>query len=118
MLLTMYAKWSRGCLDNIALHVVAFVVGPLITTLSVSSYVSATYERWQLGCLFAAGCFYIGGLIPWGIRQLEFHVALWHVCVLVASAAIWVLVYDEVDTPQKVATLEDTLGHCWASYYT
>ena len=114
MILTIVAKWSGGCLDNIALHVVSFVLGPLITTLTVLEDVSVTLDPWQLDCVWWAGAFYVGGLLPWGIRALEFHVAIWHVCVLVASALVFALVYVEVDTPEKVAALEAKLVRCLA----
>ena len=112
MLLTIVAKWSRGWFDHIALHVVAFVFGPLINIIVVHDRVSTALEPWELHSLYVAGAFYIGGLLPWSFRQLEFHVAIWHVCVLTASGCIFTMVFVSVSSLAKVAALERDLATC------
>ena len=106
MLLTIVAKAVGGPLDNIGLHVLSFVFGPLLTYVSSIGAVRATLQPWQLRLIWTAGAFYIGGLAPWAIRQIEFHVAIWHVCVVCGSAAIFAVVYPQVDTPAEVEALE------------
>lgn len=112
MLLTMAAKATRGWFDHIALHVAAFVFGPICAVIATHERVAAALEPWELQCVFAAGAIYIGGLIPWSLRPLEFHVAIWHVCVLAASACIYITVFLSVATPDKVKELEHDLTVC------
>ena len=45
------------------------------------------------------GCLYTGGLVPWACNGLEFHNAIWHVCVLAASAVFYSVVYHELALP-------------------
>lgn len=143
MLLNIFAKAVGGCLDNIALHVVAFVLGPFMCYRYAIESVRDTLAPWQLNMITVAGVFYIGGLLPWGIRQLEFHVAIWHICVLIGCGALAELteltladpclrltstlpahspgaiffdVYFMVDTPAKVALLEQRLHECLGWY--
>ena len=115
MLLTMVAKAVGGCLDNITLHVFSFVFGPILACWMSFEAMQRSLKPWQLDCIALSGIFYIGGLLPWGIRGLEFHVAIWHVCVVCGSASIFVLVYYDVDTAEKVGVLESTLDECFFS---
>lgn len=113
MILTMVAKAVGGCLDNIWLHVASFVLGPSLACWMAWEPMQRALRPWQLDFIWAAGAFYVGGLFPWGIRDLEFHVAIWHVCVILGSASIFAIVYYAVDTPDKVAELEATLSQCF-----
>ena len=73
MLLTIFAKAAGGRLDNIALHVVSFVLGPFVTYNASIGMVREALLPWQLDLIWTAGLFYVGGLLPWGIRRLEFR---------------------------------------------
>eukprot|EP00322_Chrysochromulina_rotalis_P028768 CAMPEP_0115863364 /NCGR_PEP_ID=MMETSP0287-20121206/18652_1 /TAXON_ID=412157 /ORGANISM="Chrysochromulina rotalis, Strain UIO044" /LENGTH=327 /DNA_ID=CAMNT_0003317811 /DNA_START=11 /DNA_END=994 /DNA_ORIENTATION=+ len=115
MLATIFAKAAGGVLDNIALHVLSFVLGPFFMYNASIEMVRATLEEWQLNLIWVAGVFYVGGLLPWGIRSLEFHVAIWHVCVILGSACVFAVVYPMVDTIDKVAALEDRVRMCFAA---
>lgn len=115
MLLSIAAKAAGGVVDNIVLHVIAFVVGPLLTIVSANDEVSASLEAWQYGNIWYAGVVYVGGLFPWANRLIEYHVAIWHVCVLVASALVWVSIYSLVETPEKVESMEGRLVRCFSS---
>ena len=126
MLLTIAAKWSRGrryllftpfsmallpvttacyctacCgrLDNIWIHVAAFVLGPLASVLAILDDLRASLSPHDINLIWASGIFYVGGLLPWSQHWLEFHVAIWHLCVVIASAAIFALVYGQVWSP-------------------
>lgn len=114
MLATILAKASGGVLDNIALHVVSFVFGPLLTYNASIAMVRETLHTWQMDLIWISGVFYIGGLLPWAIRSLEFHVAIWHVCVVLGSASIFAAVYPMVDTTDEVAALEARVRACSA----
>ena len=61
--------------------------------------VSQTITPWAIRRLVIGGCLYTGGLVPWACNFVEFHNAIWHVCVLAASAVFYSVVYHELALP-------------------
>ena len=107
------AKWSRGPFDRLALHVLAFVLGPFGTVVVIHADLSARLTPYEEGLIWWCGATYVGGLIPWRLgRRLEFHIALWHVCVVVGCGLVYALVYSLVETPERAAELEHGLQLC------
>lgn len=118
MVVTVTAKALGGKLDSIALHVSAFVLGPVLIVLSVWRDVVARLDPWEAILIWVGGAFYIGGLLPWGCRGLEGHVAIWHVCVLLGSGCFFAIVQHRVFSPDDVANLEAELQLCLARLWS
>uniref|UniRef100_A0A7S0IUH9 Uncharacterized protein n=1 Tax=Calcidiscus leptoporus TaxID=127549 RepID=A0A7S0IUH9_9EUKA len=118
MLLTITAKAAGGHGDNIVVHVISFVFGPVVLALLNLQAITAAHaaEALDVRLMYAAGLFYIGGLAPWSIRALEGHVAVWHFCVLMGSACIFALNYRLV-AHGGAAAVELQLEQCvgWRS---
>ena len=96
MLATILAKAVGGPLDSIALHVTSFVFGPLVVVYNCWDDL-ARFATWELVLIVTGGVWYIGGLVPWSYRDLEGHVAVWHVCVLLGSASYFAIVQNSVN---------------------
>ena len=98
-LVSFVAKASRSkTLDVVQLHVPCFLAMGWACTMTWTS-VSATITPWAIRRLVVGGCLYTGGLVPWACNGLEFHNAIWHVCVLAASAVFYSVVYHELALP-------------------
>merc|ERR1711953_948033 len=72
--------------------------------------VSMVLTLWTRHLIMLAGVLYTAGLIPWSTEKLEFHNAIWHACVLVASGCIFVAMYCEVSQPRNWKVVES--GQC------
>jgi hemolysin III len=97
-LISFVAKASRSPLDVVQLHVPCFLAMGWACTMTWPA-VTATITPWAIRHMFIGGCLYTGGLVPWACNSLEFHNAIWHVCVLAASAMFYSVVYHELALP-------------------
>ena len=98
-LLSFVAKASRSkTLDVVQLHVPCFLAMGWACTMTWTA-VSQTITPWAIRRLVVGGCLYTGGLVPWACNFVEFHNAIWHVCVLAASAVFYSVVYHELALP-------------------
>lgn len=104
--LSTAAKATRSRFDTIALHVPCFLLMGW-ACIFIWRDLLQVYTRWALCTCVAGGLFYSLGLIPWAINKLEFHNAIWHVCVLAGSACFFVVVYQEVSQPSNWKAVED-----------
>lgn len=117
MVSTVTAKAVGGRLDSIVLHVASFVLGPVVTVAIVWHGVINRLDGWEMILIVAGGACYILGLVPWGCRRLEGHVAIWHVCVLLGSGCFFAIVQHRIFTPADVARSEADLGVCWDGWW-
>ena len=85
-------------LDVVQLHVPCFLAMGWACTMTWTA-VSQTITPWAIRRLVIGGCLYTGGLVPWACNFVEFHNAIWHVCVLAASAVFYSVVYHELALP-------------------
>ena len=92
------AKASKSPLDVVQLHVPCFLAMGWACTMTWTA-VSQTITPWAIRRLVIGGCLYTGGLVPWACNFVEFHNAIWHVCVLAASAVFYSVVYHELALP-------------------
>lgn len=102
------AKASRGWLDRLPLHVVCFLLMGWSVLIAWES-VAANFSRWACQMFVTGGVLYTVGLVPWGIRRLEGHVAIWHVFVIAASSAFFSVVYTEVCAKRRGAVCADSI---------
>ena len=102
-LVSFVAKASRSALDVLPLHVGCFLAMGW-AVLAVWSDLRDTVSPWALRQCVVGGTIYSAGLVPWAMSRLEFHNAIWHVCVLAASGVFYVTIYVEVATPSPFWT--------------
>jgi len=102
-------KTSRSKLDVLALHVPCFLLMGC-SCLMVWKDVSMVLTLWARHLIMLCGVLYVGGLIPWWTNKLEFHNAIWHACVLIASGCVFVAMYCEVSQPRNWKAVES--GQC------
>ena len=93
----------------IPLHVTCFLlmgwaVGPWLPT-----FINALSKPGAV-CILGGGCTYTLGLLPWAASRLEFHNAIWHLFVLVASALFFSVVYNELADPETWADFDGPEG--------
>jgi len=99
------AKASRSKFDVLALHVPCFLLmGWCI--LIVWKDISTVITLWARHLMELGGILYSAGLIPWAMKKLEFHNAIWHVCVLVASGCFFITMHFEVSQPRNWKAVE------------
>ena len=97
MLFTMTAKAIGDRWDNIVAHVIAFAAGPVLSNvINLQSMMAQFTDPLDVWLMWSAGFFYIGGLMPWSVRALEGHVAVWHACVLAGSGCVFAINYHQV----------------------
>jgi len=94
-LLSFGAKASRSRLDVVALHVPCFLLMGW-AAVAVWSDVTSAFSPWAKQTCLLGGVMYTVGLVPWAANALEGHNALWHACVLAASACFFAVVRHEV----------------------
>lgn len=97
-LLSFGAKATRSRLDVVALHVPCFLLMGW-AAVAVWSDVTSAFSPWAKHTCLLGGSLYSVGLIPWAANKLEGHNALWHACVLAASACFFAVVRHEVAQP-------------------
>lgn len=100
-------KASGSRLDTLAIHI------PLFLLLGWSAAVVWTpfwahFSPWAKAQCMLTGMLYSTGLLPWACNRIEFHNALWHVFVLLASASFYTVVLFEVSRPTDEAVLLHT----------
>jgi hemolysin III len=97
-LLSFGAKASRSRLDVVGLHVPCFLLMGW-AAVSVWGEVTSAFSPWAKHTCLLGGAIYTAGLVPWAANRLEGHNALWHACVLAASACFFAVVRHEVAQP-------------------
>ena len=97
-LVSFVAKASRSALDVLPLHVCCFLAMGWAALAVWPDLRSAAPPR-ALALAVLGGTIYSVGLVPWAVNRLEFHNAIWHVFVLVASGVFYVMIDGEVATP-------------------
>lgn len=82
-------------LDRIEVHLCCFMaMGWVALPFLPVAYQNVSVQG--LVTCITGGLTYTIGLIPWSRNKMEFHNAIWHVFVLVASAQFYYVVYTEV----------------------
>ena len=96
-LLSTLIKWTRWpSVDRLPIHVAAFLLMGWSCTF-IWGHVQHAFSEWATQLFLVGGALYTVGLIPWaGMKWLEFHIAIWHLCVVAASACFYAVVYIEI----------------------
>mmetsp|Transcript_7217 Transcript_7217/g.12183 ORF Transcript_7217/g.12183 Transcript_7217/m.12183 type:complete len:249 (-) Transcript_7217:330-1076(-) len=97
-LVSFVAKASRSALDLLVLHVCCFLSMGW-AALAVWDKISMAAPPWALRQVLLGGALYTIGMVPWSFNALEFHNALWHVFVLVASGIFYQVILCEIAGP-------------------
>jgi len=104
-LISIVAKASRSKLDHVALQVPCFLLMGWCC-LMVWKDVSTVLTLQARHIMELGGILYSAGLVPWAMNKLEFHNAIWHACVLVASGCFFVVLHGAVSQPGSWKVVE------------
>jgi len=112
-LVSFVAKASKSSLDVIPLHVACFLLMGWAVAPWLSDFLGA-FSQMSATCVLGGGIAYTVGLLPWAASRLEFHNAIWHVFVLVASSMFYLAVYLELALPETWPEGTSTQAACTA----
>ena len=101
-LFAILARYSRGCCDVWPVHVTCFLLMGW-SCLSIWEELRRDFDLWACQAMMIGGALYTIGLVPWLSKPVEFHVAMWHVFVVVAGAVFFFIIYEQIATAQYAA---------------